>query len=185
MEVKGSAFVARKALIEKDHGAARFEEILQKVARTEPALRQPILATTRIPFDAFLRFNDAVVTELYDGDDQSYFRFGEGSAIWALTSGPYKHLVTNKSVADFAASAPNIYRTYFSEGEARSEVHGDVVTLRLFGIELRYHHVYVEYAIMGYFKKGLELVSGKKVRMTAERGFSKRDTDVLYHFAVG
>jgi hypothetical protein len=185
MEVKGSAFVARKALIEKEHGAARFEELLEKVRLTEPAFRQPILATTRIPLDAFLRFNDRVVAELYDGDDQSYFRFGEASAIWALTSGPYKHLVTNKSVAEFAASAPNIYRTYFTEGEAKAEVTGDRITLRLFGIEARYRHVYVEYAIMGYFKKGLELVSARKVKMTAERGFARGDAEILYHFNLG
>jgi hypothetical protein len=183
MEVKGSAFVARKALLEKEHGAERFDRLLRKFAEREPVFRAPILATTRLPIDAFLRFNETVVAELYAGDEQSYFRFGEASAQWALTGGPYKHMVTNKSIGEFAASAPNIYRTYFTDGEASSEVRGAEVTLRLFDIEA--HHVYFEYAITGYFKRGLELVSGKKVRMTADRGFSKGDTDVLYRFVIG
>jgi hypothetical protein len=183
MEVKGSAFVARKALIEKEHGASRFAALLREVAVRDPVFGGPILATTRLPIDAFLRFNEAVVRDLYAGDEQSYFRFGEASAQWALTEGPYKHMVTNKSVAEFAASAPNIYRTYFTEGEARAEIHGHEVALQLLGIEAR--HVYFEYAITGYFKRGLELVSGKRVKMTGERGFSKGDSDVLYLFTIG
>jgi hypothetical protein len=182
MEVKGTAFVARKSMLEREHGAARFEEVLKKVAATEPCFRSPILATTRLPLSSFLRFNEAVVTELYAGDEQSYFRFGEASAVWALTDGPYKHLVTNKSVAEFAASAHNIYRNYFTEGDARATVEGKDVTLQLVGIETP--HVYFEYAIMGYFKRGLEMVSGRKVTMTCERGFSKRDRDVLYRFKI-
>lgn len=177
--------MARKAMLEREHGAERFEEVLRRVALTEPPFRSPILATTRIPLDSFLRFNEAIVTELYDGDELSYFRFGEASATWALTSGPYKHLVTNKSVAEFAASAPNIYRNYFTEGEARAEVVKNRVVLRLLGIDAPHRHVYLEYAIMGYFKRGLELVSGRKVQMLAELGFSKHDGEVLYHFTIG
>lgn len=183
MEVKGTAFIARKTMLEKEHGAARFDEVLQKVIARDPVFATPILATTRLPLDAFIRFNEAVVRELYAGDDQSYFRFGEASAQWALTAGPYKHLVENKSIREFAASAPNIYRNYFTSGDAQAEVDGARVTLRLFGIDVP--HVYFEYAIMGYFKRGLELVSGKKIQMTRERGFSKRDPDVLYRFGIG
>ncbi len=183
MEVKGTAFVARKSMLEKEHGAARFAEVLKKVAASEPCFRTPILATTRLPLTSFLRFNEAVVNELYDGDEHSYFRFGEASATWALTDGPYKHLVTNKSVAEFAASAHNIYRNYFTEGDAHATVDRNRVTLQLVDIETP--HVYFEYAIMGYFKRGLELVSGRKVAMVCERGFSKRDRDVLYRFTIG
>jgi hypothetical protein len=184
MEVKGTAFIARKSMLEREHGPERFEQVLKKVAATEPCFRSPILATTRLPVESFVKFNDAVVKELYDGDEHSYFRFGEASATWALSpSGPYKHLVQNKSVPEFAASAHNIYRNYFTEGDARSEIHGNKVTLQLVGIDTP--HVYFEYAIMGYFKRGLELVSGRKVTMVCERGFSKRDADVLYHFTIG
>lgn len=182
MEVKGTAFIARKAMLEKEHGAERFADVFRKVAARDSVFRSPILATTRIPVEAFIRFNDAVVKELYAGDEQSYVHFGEGSAIWALTSGPYKHLVANKSVSEFAASAPNIYRNYFTAGEARAEVTGNRVTLQLLGIDRP--HVYFEYAIMGYFKRGLELVSGRKVHMVCERGFSKHDRDVLYTFTI-
>src|SRR5579884_3920648 len=98
MEVKGTAFIARKSMLEREHGPERFERVLRKVAATEPCFRAPILATTRLPVESFIKLNDAIVKELYDGDEHSYFRFGEASAAWALSpSGPYKHLVQNKS----------------------------------------------------------------------------------------
>jgi hypothetical protein len=184
MLVKGTAFIARKTMIEHELGAGRFADVLRKVAETEPVFRAPILATTRIPIEPFLRFNEVVVHDLYHGDVYSYFRFGEMSAAWGL-GGPYKHLVTNKSVPEFVASAPGIYRNYFSEGEAKGALDGDDVTLRIFGIDVPYRHVYFEYGITGYFNRGLELVTGRKITMTRERGFSKGDADVLYHFAIG
>jgi hypothetical protein len=184
MEVKGTAFLARKSYVSREHGERRFDELLRRAALRDPVFNETILATTQLPVDAFLRFNELVVTELYAGDEQSYFRFGAASATWALTEGPYKHLVTEKSIPRFAASAPVIYRIYFTAGEARSEVLSERrVDTFLLGIEP--HHVYFEYAIMGYFARGLELVSGTVVAMKVRRGFSRGDRDVHYEFTIG
>jgi hypothetical protein len=184
MEVKGTAFLARKAYILREHGEARFLAVLAAVADRDPIFSDSIVATTRIPVDAFLRFNEAVVSTLYGGDEQSYFRFGAGSADWALTEGPYKHLVAEKSVARFAASAPIIYRIYFTDGDARAEqVSHQRVDTVLSGIEP--HHVYFEYAIMGYFARGLEMVGRVPVKMKVHRGFSRGDSDVHYEFQLG
>ena len=185
MEVKGTAFLGRKAMIEREHGAARFDEVIRKAAVRDPAFRTAILATTRIPIDAFLRLNDLIVRELYGGDELSYFRFGEQSAAWALSpDGPYRRLVVDKSVAEFIASAPTIYRNYFPHGEARAEHDADEVTLWIGGIDAPHHHVYFEYAITGYFKRGLEMVSGRKVEMTLSKGFSKGDDEVVYRYRL-
>jgi hypothetical protein len=37
---------------------------------------------------------------------------------------------------------------------------------------------------MGYFKRGLEMVSGRRVRMTARKGFSRGDAEVLYQYQL-
>jgi hypothetical protein len=183
MEVKGTAFLARKSYLSREHGAARFDALVALVAERDPIFRDPIVATTPIPVDAFLRFNEAVVRDLCGGDDQSYFRFGAASADWALTEGPYKHLVADKSVARFAASAPIIYRIYFTDGEARAEASGaDRVDTFLTGIEP--HHVYFEYAVMGYFARGLGMITGGRVEMKVHRGFSRGDADVHYEFRL-
>jgi hypothetical protein len=181
MIVKGTAFLGRKSYLEKALGKDVFDAFLAEAAKRDPAFAQPILPTTRIEVDAFLRLNDAVVRRFYRGDEKSYIAFGEASAVWALTEGPYKRLLASRSVDEFAASAPVIYRNYFTEGDAKAEhVRPDCVELRLTGIETR--HVYFEYAVNGYFRKGLELVTGQPVTMKAAKGFSRGDADVLYTF---
>ena len=185
MEVKGTAFLARKAMIEREHGPIRFHEVMRKAAERDPVFSSAILATTRIPIDAFLRLNDLLVSDLYQGDEQSYFRFGEQSAAWALgPDGPYRRLVTDRSVGEFVASAPAIYKNYFTDGEAHAEQQGDDVRLLIVGVPAPHRHVYFEYAIMGYFRRGLEMVSGRRVEMVARKGFSKGDDEVVYHFAL-
>jgi hypothetical protein len=184
MEVKGTAFLARKAFVEGEHGRACFDQVLREVSLSEPIFSSPILATTRIPIEAFLRLNDAIVHRLYGGDTASYFVFGEASAAWALSDGPYKRFVTNRSTTEFVGSAPLIYRSYFSVGEAKGELVGPQVRLFIRGIPARHAHVYFEYAINGYFRKGLEMVSGQEVTMRAEKGFSKGDAEVLYEYEL-
>lgn len=193
MEVKGTAFLARRGFIDKDHGAGTFERILQKQAAVDAIFRTPILATTRIPIEAFLRLNERIVEELYGGDERSYLRAGEQSAEWALAEGgPYRSLVRDRDVAAFVRSASAIYRNYFTEGAAEATIAAPAaerktggedgkVTLHLFDIPIP--HVYFEYAIVGYFRHGLELVSGRRVTETCVRGFSRGDGDVLYSYA--
>ena len=184
MDVKGTAFVARKALLERKFGVERFDAVLRAQAKLDPIFARPILATSKIPIDAFLRLNDRIVRDLYAGDDKSYFEAGVASAEFALgEGGPYRALVTNRDIVSFAASAPRIYRTYFDEGEAAGTATDEKhIALTLTGIPIR--HVYFEYAICGYFGRGLELVSGRTISSKCVRGFSRGDADVRYEYLV-
>ena len=183
MEVKGTAYLARKAMLEREIGAERFAELLRSVAKRDPVFAAPILATTRIPIDAFMRFNEAIVDKVYGGDQHSYFRFGEQSAAWAL-AGPYKRLVENRGIDEFVASASAIYRNYFTEGHAHATRKDKLVELRIEGIPDGLGHAYFEYAICGYFRRGLEEVSGGAVEMHALKGFVKGDSYVVYQYRL-
>lgn len=183
MEVKGTAFLARRALVEQRFSAERFDEVLKKVATADPFFRAPILATTRIPMSSFLNFNQALVNDLFDGDSRANFILGEASAEWAL-SGPYKHFVTNRSVDAFVNSSPAMYRNYYDQGDAVAETVDGRINLSLLHVPPPYRSEYLEFGIMGYFRRGLEMVSGKVPHMSIERGFSQGDADVLYHFVV-
>lgn len=186
MDVKGTAFLARKTMIEREFGAQRFAAVIREACGRDPSFATAILATSKIPIEAFLRFNEIIVRDLFRGDEQSYFRFGEASAVWALgPDGPYRRLVTDRGVAELAASAPAIYRNYFDHGEARSEMRSPTeVRLCIVGIDAPYRPVYFEYAVMGYFKRGLEMVSGKTVEMSADKAFSKGDDESVYTFSI-
>jgi hypothetical protein len=45
--------------------------------------------------------------------------------------------------------------------------------------------VYFEYAIVAYFKRGLELVGARKVTMRRIKGFSIGGADVHYEYQLG
>ena len=190
MEVKGTAFLARKSMLVREFGEEKFNTLVAAIGRREPVFTRPILATTILPIAAFLAFNDMIVRDLYGGDVQSYFSFGEASAEWSLREGPYKNLVASKSLEQFAGMAKLLYANYFTEGRAESTLrHGSggklTVELRLLDIPRACHHPYLEYAICGYFKRGLELVSNAPVKMRAVRGFTKGDSTVQYEYVVG
>lgn len=184
MEVKGTAFLARKQLFVAELGEARFDEFLRRFAEKEPVFRNPILATTILPIRPFLALNDAIVKELYGGDIQSYFVLGEKSAEWSLTQGPYRNLRESRSLESFAGMGRVLYGNFFTGGRAETKLVGNVVELRIDGIERDLHHPYFEYAICGYFKRGLELVGGGRVEMKRVRGFTKGDPDVFYTYTL-
>ncbi len=186
MYVKGTAYLARKATLEKELGAERIDALFGRFALEKPNFPSPVIATSLIPMADFLELNDLVVRDCYDGDAMSYWRFGRGSAEWALTDGPYRRIREQKSLDEFADSASAIYRNYFTEGRARSEREaGGAIHLYIEGIPPRFHHVYFEYAIVGYFERGLELVSGKPVRHTRVAGFSAGDDHAHYRYRLG
>ncbi|AKF11367.1 hypothetical protein [Sandaracinus amylolyticus] len=182
MEVKGTAFLARKTLLVHELGEEKFTRFLERFAEKEPVFREPILATSLIPIKPFLALNDAIVAELYGGDIESYFRVGAASAEWSLTQGPYKHMRETKSLDSFAGMGRVLYANFFTKGRAETVKHGNRVELRISEVAREYHHPYFEYAICGYFKRGLELVGGGRVDMKRIRGFTKGDADVFYEF---
>src|SRR5690606_1674614 len=116
----------------------------------------PVLPTTLIPIELFLELQDAIVAELYAGEEHSYWRFGRASGEWALTEGPYRRLREEKSLAEFVASGAVLYRNYFTEGQARTTTDGQgTVDFLIEGIPPRFHHLYFEYSTAGYFERGL------------------------------
>lgn len=186
MEVKGTAFLARKAMLIQEIGETRFAEFLARHALEEPFFAHAVLATTAIPIEKFIAFNDAMVRDLYGGDTLSYFRFGEKSAEWALTVGPYKNLRESKSLEKFAEMGRLLYQNYFNNGRAETWIVGNNrVELRILGVPAEYRHVYFEYAIVAYFKRGLELVGARKVSMRRINGFSIGGADVHYEYQLG
>ena len=114
MDVKGTAFLARKVMLIEEIGEERFNQLVSEMARKEPIFSHPIHATTLIPLRVFVAFNDALIDELYGGDRSAYLRFGEKSAEYALTIGPYKRIRETNSIAVLtcaAHSAASLTRT--------------------------------------------------------------------------
>jgi len=184
MNVKGTAFLARKILLEKELGEPAAKQVLAEVSATIPTFPQVVLASTSIPMPLFLAFQDELVRRCYAGNPLSYFQFGEMSAEWALTVGPYRRLAEDKDLDTFATQGAALFRTYFDVGAAVTSLKNGHVEFRIEGVPAAFRHVYVEYATLGYFKRGMEILGATHVETRRVRGFSNRDDDVLYeiHF---
>lgn len=70
---------------------------------------------------------------------------------------------TGKSVSTFATAVlPAVWRTYYSEGRVIAETKEQTVHVRI--RDLPVMHPHFELGAMGWFRRALEIVSGKAVR---------------------
>lgn len=181
MNVKGIAFLAREQMMIAAHGEAAWRAFFADFAKREPALAQHVLPVSKIPADAFLRFNDALTRHFYGGDERAYWRYGEQSAAYALTRGQLKGLFKPGESQKFLHFTPAIWKGYFDEGELTATPHGsDAVDLRISGVPIQ--HVYFEYSVIGFGKGGMEVLQAARPQPECIRGFSRKDPDVLYRF---
>ena len=79
--------------------------------------------------------------------------------------------------------APVMWSNFFDTGRARSEIHQDRIELWIEGVPADVRHLYFEYSVVGYFRRGLEML-GATVRMTRLAGFSAGDEYVHYRLKL-
>jgi hypothetical protein len=187
MNVKGTAFLARKLLLERQFGEEDAKRMLEAAVAAVADFPPLVLASTSIPMTPFLALQDELLRRHFGNDPKSFFRFGEMSADWALVKGPYKGLAADKDIDGFATQGAALFRTYFDTGNATTSLHDDHIVYRIDDVPKAFRHVYVEYATLGYFTRALEILGATNVETKRIRGFSIGSDDVLYeiHFRRG
>lgn len=157
MLIKGTAFLSKKNQIVRAHGEQRWLEFLSGLARELPFFDRPVIAGALIPVQLFLQFQDRMLAWFYDGNLEAYWEIGARSADWALgPTGPYRAFITSRDTAGFAHRFPALWTMYFTESEARTDVKGNVIEVHVSGLPV--WHGYFEYMVMGYLKRGFELL---------------------------
>jgi len=182
MEVKGVAFLARRLMVMQDRGEAAWRQFLKEFAEREPVFAQTVMPVSRLPVDAFVRFNEALVERLYDGDVRMYWEFGVRSAEYALGQGQLKALFVPGDFRRFLLFTPGIWKGYFTEGELRVKAEANATELHLIGVPRP--HIYFELSVMGFAAGGLAMLGAKSLRHEVLKGFSKGNAEVLYRFYV-
>ena len=183
MEVKGVAFLARQAMAEHAYGVEAWRSFLAAVAKQEPVFQQPVLPVTRLPVKPFLALNDALVRTFHGNDPlQGYWQFGEASGQYALTRGQLRGMFEPGEFRRFLQFTPFIWKGYFTEGELQVMPGPAFTELRIVGVP--HHHVYFEYAVMGFAKGGLLALGARAPKVEAVQGYSRGDDGVLYRFTV-
>lgn len=180
MKVKGSTLLSRRAMLGERVGPAAYDAFVDEFARTHPSFPRPMLASTLIPVDVFLEFNDALVHRIFGGDTKIWSEIGELSAEYFAKGGPYADSFYRGDYHRFCSKLPMIWKTLYTEGEARAIESPGQLDLEL---ESPVAHVYFELSTIGFVKRGLEMKAGGKVEMKRISGFD-RGKKVHYRFQL-
>ncbi len=186
MNIKGNAFLARKSLVEQEFGEKDWAGFIETYASRAPFFSQPIYALTQIPAETFLGFNRALMDRFYPGLEEKFvlWAVGEKSVEFALGEGQLRGIFKQGEYERFLRFAPNIWKGYYSEGEAL--VHGGPgasTELQIRGVPARLRNGYFEFVAMAFMKRGLELL-GAKVECEALKSFSSGDEESRYRFTL-
>jgi hypothetical protein len=178
MQVKGTAIFARAKLLKAEFGDDQWENFIAEFGKQNQFFAKPLLPTTLIPLSDFLAINDAIIEKFYAGDKLSYWKFGEQSAQWSLTDGPYRHVLGKKSLRAFVDQLSKIWDIYYDEGELEVTYEEQLVHLHISGLPTP--HVYFEYVTIGYIKRAMELAGAKNVKLHKVAGVDLGTGEIRY-----
>ncbi len=178
--IKGTAYVARRALLEKSFGTARAADMLREVAAEVPFFQKPVLATSMLPLAEWLAWNDSLVRRFFADQASPYFYLGEESAAWALTEGPYRNMMSDRGLTEFIERGTLLYRSYYEIGELTLEHTPGKLETRIDGIPSAYRHPHFEFNPAGYVKRALEMLGARTVHTKQLAGFSRGNAHVQY-----
>ncbi|HVE86613.1 MAG TPA: hypothetical protein VND93_27335 [Myxococcales bacterium] len=177
MNVKGVAYLARQAMVVQEFGEARWREFIDAWGKKHPTFPTRVLPVSKLPVDPFLDLQDALVKELYGGDQMALWHFGVKSGEYAITKGQLKGLFRPGETRRFALFAPNVYKAYFDGGDLTATLKSDHFEVVITGVP---PHVYFEYTILGFLQGGLQALDPKAEPPKRIKGFSAGDKTVLY-----
>jgi hypothetical protein len=161
MNMKGTAFLARKKLIIDKFGQPAWDGFLQSLLSDAPIFAKPVMASTSIPIEQFLKFQEALVKTFFKGNVKAYWEMGAASAQWSLTDGPYRAFLDKRDLKALIDALPSIWSNYYDRGRIEVALVDKVLHMRLHDIPV--WHVSFELMVMGYFHRALEMFSRRKV----------------------
>jgi hypothetical protein len=161
MNIKGTAFLARKKVIVEKFGQEAWDEFLRQQIGHAPFFAAPVMASTNIPIESFLTFQDAMVKRFFNGNTKAYWDMGAASAQWSLTEGPYRTALERRDLKALVETLPGLWNNYYDEGRLSASLEGNIVHVHLYDVPV--WHVSLELIVMGYFHRALELFTKRKV----------------------
>ncbi|MBJ6763384.1 hypothetical protein JGU66_21675 [Myxococcaceae bacterium JPH2] len=182
MEVKGVAFLARQMMAVQSFGEESWRAFLADCAKRDPVFTQPVMPVTRLPVDAFLRLNEALLQRFYGGDPKAYWQFGVKSADYALSQGQLKTMFGPGDYRRFLLFTPGIWKGYFTAGELQVQLGDGYAEIQITRVPKP--HVYFELSVMGFAAGGLSFLGAKTTQHQVIKGFTQGDSDVVYRFSV-
>jgi hypothetical protein len=168
VQIKGSAIKETIEQIKSRAGEAAFQKILGLLDdETRKVLEGQIFSSTWYSLDLFTRFLEIEIKVLADGNEEMVTR-GSEAVIERQLRGIYKAFVKLGSPEFVIKRIAAVHATYFQGVPIEVQLHGHGrAIVKYTGFEKQ--HRIMGFAIVGFFKKALE-ISGAK--------------DVAIHFSV-
>jgi len=185
VKVKGTFFIARREALTREFGERAWSELLADLAAQSGTFARIVTPTSMVPVAEYLRFQEALLTRFYADDLDAYWKVGVHAGRWALTEGPYRHLISQTADIDSALAAilPKLWKINIDTGELRFRREGDLVTVRIDEVDV--WHPALELTTMGYAQATLELITGRKVVGECVSGHAQGQLGCVYEFRLG
>jgi hypothetical protein len=162
VQIKGSAIKETIAQIKRRSGEAAFQKILGLLDdETRKIFEGEIFSSTWYPLDLFTRFLEIEIKVLADGNEEMVTR-GSEAVIERQLRGIYKAFVKLGSPEFVIKRIAAVHATYFQGVPIDVKLEGNHRALVMYtGFEKQ--HRIMGFAIVGFFKKALEISGAKDV----------------------
>lgn len=154
-EIKGTVLLDTIAAIKARAGEAELLRILRNLGgQTRSIFQGPVHASNWYSLDAFVEFLEADIRETAGGD-RAVLTSRSEKVIESQLRGIYKIFVRLGSPGFVITRISAVHATYFKGVEIIPEVEEHSATIKYVGFQR--HHDIMEYAILGFFRKALEM----------------------------
>lgn len=193
MFIKGSFFAARRDHLIREFGDFAWLRLENQLRAESSLFRGPIQSSTLVPFDDYVRFQEAWLERFYAGDEREYWKMGATLGRWALERGPYRHLLASSGESGSYGPAAErrrltrilgrLWRVYSDAGEL--DVGGADGTFEVEILDVPRWHRSIEYTAMGFAQTAIETATGRKVQVHRLRGAAEGHVGCRYRFELG
>jgi hypothetical protein len=162
IEIKGSAVLDTVLAIKRRAGEDAYMKIVGMLdAETKKVFQSEIASSSWYSLDLFTRFLDLEIKVLANGNEEMIVR-GAEAVIERQLRGIYKVFVKLGSPEFIIKRIAAVHATYFNGVPIHVEMNGAKgATIKYTGFEPQ--HRLIGYAIIGFFRKALEISGAKNV----------------------
>ena len=162
LHIKGTAVLDALEAIKARAGKAELDKIISHLdPETREIFKRPISPSSWYSCDAFARFLEADIRETAAGNEQELIKRAE-AVIERQLSGIYKMFVRLGSPEFVIRRIAAVHSTYFDGVQIIPEMKGAKrATIQYVGFSPK--HRIMGFAILGFFRKALEISGAKKV----------------------
>jgi len=162
LHIKGTAVLDTLEAIKARAGKVELDKIVSHLdPETREILQRPISPSSWYSCDAFSRFLEADIRETAGGNEQELVKRAE-AVIEKQLSGIYKMFVRLGSPEFVIRRIAAVHSTYFDGVQIIPEMKGPN-SARIQYVGFSRNHRIMGFAILGFFRKALEISGAKKV----------------------